>query len=360
MAGEVPRKHMCQFMVSEVHGERSGAGNLELAVPFWVEGTSWTGRSHTRKRTNISHHWKWGESSTQKCLLGWDMLVACPFFSLRWFQIQTLVENSLPFWEGIPIWLGWRLTAKWGILPPNNSSRWVKPDSLLKPDSCLLGEGHINIQKLGVQADLAFMQHCWVSSLVNWTRPLPCQGSPVHGIIFRLAKCQTQPLLSTFSCFFPSKWTWHELEGRTKILVPDFLLEIDASLQETWRSGWWYFWKLYFWAFQIACVAWDFFSCHLVEWLCGQSSPFFLPSGPSQFQRQNHHQQRTEIPPKKTHTSLTPFKMPWIKSSPRPGDSRLVSQPRRCRCIWCILSLIPRCRNCWTYPYVIVAAYKQL
>ena len=32
MAGEVPRKHMCQFMVSEVHGERSGAGNLELPV----------------------------------------------------------------------------------------------------------------------------------------------------------------------------------------------------------------------------------------------------------------------------------------------------------------------------------------
>ena len=36
MAGEVPRKHMCQFMVSEVHGERSGAGNLEL--PVLVDG----------------------------------------------------------------------------------------------------------------------------------------------------------------------------------------------------------------------------------------------------------------------------------------------------------------------------------
>ena len=122
-------------------------------------------------------------------------------------------------------------------------------------------------------------------------------------------------------CFFPSKWIWHELEGRTKILVPDFLPEIDASLQKTWRSGWWYFWKLYFWAFKIACVTWDFFSCHLVEWLCGQSSPFFLlPSGPSQLKRQNHHQQRTEIPPKNTHTSLTSFKMPWIKSSFRkPG-----------------------------------------
>lgn len=63
---------------------------------------------------------------------------------------------------------------------------------------------------------------------------------------------------------------------------------------------------VYFWAFQIACVTWDFFSCHLVEWLCGESSPFFLlPSGPSQFQQQNHHQQCTEIPPKK-HTPASP------------------------------------------------------
>lgn len=160
------------------------------------------------------------------------------------------------------------------------------------------------------------------------------------------------------SCFFPSKWTWHELEGRTKILVPDLLLEIDASLQKTWRSGWWYFWKLYFWSVP-NCLCYLRFllmsPCWMTLWPIFPFLPPLIPISTTKPPLTTHRD-----PPKKTHTSLTSFKMPWIKSSPRPGDSRLVSQPRRCRCIWCILNLIPRCRNCWTYPYVIVVACKQL
>jgi len=151
-------------------------------------------------------YWKWGESSTQKCRLGWDVLVACPFFSSIISNWNIGGKKRLPFWGKVfrfdwggdwppnrayslfrmeRCWCAesFEELGTWGMY--NGSQLLLKPDSLIffrsfeiRNNSKLIemGEGWINIPKLGVQADLAFMQHCWVSSLVNWTRPRPMPG----------------------------------------------------------------------------------------------------------------------------------------------------------------------------------------